>query len=146
MMEFWFLFTYKVKFPNLFPHCFQRVRQVLFAFRLWRISPVFPTSLSMVLLFTTRIHLELILVHSVRNKPTYILFYMSLQLIFYFFNSIFFNVISYITNHRASLMAQMVKNLPAVQETQVQSLQKEMVTHSSTLAWRIPRTEEPGGL
>ena len=46
----------------------------------------------------------------------------------------------------------MVKNLPAVQETWVQSLgwedplEKEMATHSSILAWRIPRTEEPGGL
>ena len=61
-------------------------------------------------------------------------------------------MILYITSHRASLVAQMVKNLPAVQETQVQSLgredplEKEMVTHSSTLAWRIPWTEEPGGL
>ena len=52
-------------------------------------------------------------------------------------------------------MAQQVKNLPAMQETQemqVQSLgqeyplEKEMATHSSTLAWEIPRTEEPGGL
>ena len=49
-------------------------------------------------------------------------------------------------------MAQMVKNLPAVQETQVQSLgqedplEKGMATRSSILAWRIPRTEEPGGL
>ena len=49
-------------------------------------------------------------------------------------------------------MAQMVKNLPAVQETQVQSLgredplEKRMATHSSILAWRIPWTEEPGGL
>ena len=46
----------------------------------------------------------------------------------------------------------MVKNLPAVQETWVQSLgweyplEKEMATHSSVLAWRIPWTEEPGGL
>ena len=46
----------------------------------------------------------------------------------------------------------MVKNPPATQETQVQSLgqedplEKEMVTHSSILAWRIPQTEEPGGL
>ena len=45
-----------------------------------------------------------------------------------------------------------VKNLAAMQETQVQSLgwedpqKKEMVTHSSILAWRIPRTEERGGL
>ena len=49
-------------------------------------------------------------------------------------------------------MAQMVKNLPAMQETQVQSLsgedtlEKGMATHSSILAWRIPWTEEPGGL
>ena len=46
----------------------------------------------------------------------------------------------------------MVKNLPAVQETSVQSLgqkdpgEKGMVTHSSILAWSIPWTEEPGGL
>ena len=46
----------------------------------------------------------------------------------------------------------MVKNLPAVQLTQVQSLgqedplEKEMETHSSILAWEIPWTEEPGGL
>ena len=49
-------------------------------------------------------------------------------------------------------MAQTVKNVPAVQETWAQSLgQKDpletgMATHSSILAWRIPRTEEPGGL
>ena len=46
----------------------------------------------------------------------------------------------------------MVKNLPAMQETQVQSLgwedapQKEMATHSGILAWEIPWTKEPGGL
>ena len=46
----------------------------------------------------------------------------------------------------------MVKNPPAMQETQVQSLgqedplEKEMATHSSILAWRIPWTEEPSGL
>jgi len=46
----------------------------------------------------------------------------------------------------------MVKNVPAVQETQVRSLSQEdplekgMATHSSILAWRIPRTEEPGRL
>ena len=46
----------------------------------------------------------------------------------------------------------MVKNLPAVQETWVRSpswegpLEKGMATHSSILAWRIPWTEEPGGL
>ena len=49
-------------------------------------------------------------------------------------------------------MAQMVKNPPAMQETQVQFLDQEdplekgMATHSSILAWRIPRTEKPSGL
>ena len=53
---------------------------------------------------------------------------------------------------KASLVAQMVKPLPAVRETWVRSLgwkdplEKEMATHSSILAWRIPGTEEPGGL
>ena len=52
----------------------------------------------------------------------------------------------------ASLVAQMVKNPPAVQETQVRSLGQEdplaegMATHSSILAWRIPWAEEPSGL
>ena len=51
-----------------------------------------------------------------------------------------------------SLVAPLAKNLPAVQETQVQSLgwedplEKEMATHSSVLAWEIPWTEEPGRL
>ena len=51
-----------------------------------------------------------------------------------------------------SLVAQMVKNLSARQETRVQSLgrkdplEKGMATHPSVLAWRIPWTEEPGGL
>ena len=54
--------------------------------------------------------------------------------------------------HRASLIAQLVKNTPAMQETPVQflgredPLEKEMATHSSILAWRIPWTEEPGRL
>ena len=49
-------------------------------------------------------------------------------------------------------MAQRIKHLPAMQETQVRSLgwedplEKEMATHPSILAWRIPWTEEPGGL
>ena len=53
---------------------------------------------------------------------------------------------------RASLVAQRLKYLPTVRETWVQSLgredplEKEMATHSSILAWRIPWTEEPGGL
>ena len=51
-----------------------------------------------------------------------------------------------------SIAAQLVKNLPAVQEIQVQPLgwedplEMKMATHSSTLAWRIPWVEEPGGL
>ena len=51
-----------------------------------------------------------------------------------------------------SLVAQLVKNLPAMQETQVWSLgqegplEKEMATHSSILAWEIPWTEEPSWL
>ena len=53
---------------------------------------------------------------------------------------------------RASLVAQSVKNLPTVRDTEVQSLgwedplEKEMVTHSSILAWKILWTEEPTGL
>ena len=54
----------------------------------------------------------------------------------------------------ASLVVQMVKHLPAMQETQVQSLgwedplemEKEMATHYSTLTWKIPWMEEPGRL
>ena len=52
----------------------------------------------------------------------------------------------------ASLVAQLVKNLPAVQKTRVRSLrwedllEKAMAAHSSILAWRIPWTEEPSGL
>ena len=53
---------------------------------------------------------------------------------------------------RASLVAQLAKNLPAMQETWVQSLgqedplEEEMATHANVLAWRIPWTEEPGRL
>ena len=53
---------------------------------------------------------------------------------------------------QASLLAQSVKTLPAMLETQVQSLggedppEKEMATHSSILAWKIPWTEDPSGL
>ena len=54
--------------------------------------------------------------------------------------------------HRASLVAQRLKRPPAMRETWVRSLgredplEKEMATHSSTIAWEIPWTEEPGGL
>ena len=52
----------------------------------------------------------------------------------------------------ASLVPQMVKNPPAMEETWVRSLgqedplEKGMATHSTILAWRVPQTEEPGGL
>ena len=44
------------------------------------------------------------------------------------------------------LVAQMAENLPAMRETWFRSLEKEMATDSSILAWKIPGTEEPGGL
>ena len=59
---------------------------------------------------------------------------------------------SMIGEGEASLVAQTVKRLPIMWETRVQSLgwedllEKEMATHSSVLAWRIPWMEEPGGL
>ena len=55
-------------------------------------------------------------------------------------------------DHKTSLVAQMVKRLPTMQETWVRSLggedplEKEMATYSSTLAWKIPWMEEPGRL
>ena len=64
--------------------------------------------------------------------------------VLYFYYALYF--------YWASLVAQMVKNLPAMQETWVGSLgqedplEKGLATHSSILAWRIPWTEEPGGL
>jgi len=59
---------------------------------------------------------------------------------------------SFLSPKRASLVAQRLKHLPAMQETRVRSLsqedllEKEMATHSSILAWRIPWMEEFGGL
>ena len=59
---------------------------------------------------------------------------------------------TFLTSELASLVAQLVKSLPAMQETQDRSLGREdplekgMATHSSILAWRIPSTEEPGEL
>ena len=59
---------------------------------------------------------------------------------------------SFLMIRKPSMVAQMVINLPAMQETWVQSLgpenplEKRMTTHSSILAWRIPWTEEPGKL
>ena len=72
---------------------------------------------------------------------------------FFFFPEIM--VIIAISQHyddHTSLIAQSVKNLPAMQETQVRllysedTLEKEMATHSSILAWKIPWTKEPGWL
>ena len=60
------------------------------------------------------------------------------------------NNLRYSDDGRASLAAQTVNNLPAMQDTRVQSLgqedllEKGVATHSSILAWRIPCTEEPG--
>ena len=64
----------------------------------------------------------------------------------------FFKMVSAILVPLSSLVAQMVKNLPAMKETRVRSLGREdplekgMAAHSSILAWRFPWTEEPGGL
>ena len=62
------------------------------------------------------------------------------------------NILVLRTSHQASLVAQIVKNLPAMQETWLQSLgwedplEEGMANHSSILAWRIPWTEESDGL
>ena len=62
------------------------------------------------------------------------------------------NSLVFLKSCKASLVAQKLKCLPAILETQVQSLgredalEKEMSTHSRILAWRNPQTEEPGGL
>ena len=54
-----------------------------------------------------------------------------------------------LTSYKVSLVAQLVKKPPAIQETQVQSLgweepqEKEMATHSNIFAWEIPQTEHP---
>ena len=64
----------------------------------------------------------------------------------------FFKCLLLIIKLKGFLVAQKVKNLPAIQETRVRSLgwkdplEKGVATHSSTLAWSIPWTEEPGGL
>ena len=61
-------------------------------------------------------------------------------------------VVALCTIARTSLKTQLVKNLPAMQETRIQSLgledplEREMATHASILSWRIPWTEEPGRL
>ena len=73
--------------------------------------------------------------------------------VFVCFNDGFLHfVVAFYADIRASLVAQRLKLLPAMRATWVRSLgredplEKEMVTHSNILAWRIPWTEEPGGL
>ena len=67
-------------------------------------------------------------------------------------NILNFNMLYFLRKCNDSLVAQMIKRLPATRETRVWSLgwedplEKEMATRSSILAWRIPWTEEPGGL
>ena len=69
--------------------------------------------------------------------------------LFFTFSTVFNKLVNF---SMLSLVAQMVKCLPAMQKTQVQSLgwedplEKEMTTHSSILAWKIPQTEDPGSL
>ena len=76
-------------------------------------------------------------------------FFLSLSLSLSFF---FFPFLHGSKPTEGFLVTQLVKNLPTVQEIRVQSLgledrlEKEMATHFSTLAWKIPGTEEPGGL
>ena len=73
----------------------------------------------------------------------------SFLILFFFF---FFKWHPIFFNAWTSLVAQMVKRLPTMLETQIQTLsredllEKEMATHSSILAWKIPWTEEPGRL
>ena len=62
------------------------------------------------------------------------------------------NLATVLLSVEQNLVAQSVQNPPAIRETQVRSvggedpLEKETATHSSILAWRTPRTDEPGGL
>ena len=68
------------------------------------------------------------------------------------FNKAIKNITDLLTTTKSSLVAQTVKNLPTMQETSVwplsreDPLETEMSTHSNILVWRIPWTEEPGGL
>ena len=87
------------------------------------------------------------LVHNYRMSVYF--YFLWISAMFYSFQSpwlsLFLNILSF-------LMAQTVKCLPTMRETQVwflgreDPLEKEMATHSSTLAWKIPWMEEPGGL
>ena len=77
---------------------------------------------------------------------------MSWQLLLLVFQILYNFILTNSNLELASLVAQMAKCLPATQKTRVRSLgwedplEKEMATHSSTLAWKIPWTKEPGSL
>ena len=81
-----------------------------------------------------------------------LLFSPILRVVFFTLLIVSFAIQKLLSLIRASLVAQRLKHLPAMQETHVQSLdredplEKEMATHFSILAWRIPWTEEPGRL
>ena len=103
------------------------------------------------LTFRSLMHFEFIFVYGVRNFSNFILLHVAVQ----FSQHHLLRRLSLphcIFLPPASLVAQMVKLLPAIRETWVQSLvwedplEKEMATHSSPLAWKIPWTEEPGRL
>ena len=84
--------------------------------------------------------------YQMSNKSTHVTMYGKIT------DTDILEIISVLNILRASLVAQRLKCLPTMQETWVRSLgwedplEKEMAIHSSILAWRIPWTEEPGGL
>ena len=88
------------------------------------------------------------------NIPLYvhITFFLSIHPLVDTWAAFIFGFLFNASVNRASLVAQMVKHLPAMRETWVRSLgrkdplEKEMATHSSTLAWKIPWKEDPGRL
>ena len=93
-----------------------------------------------------------LILHTHTHTHTHISIYLSLDIYLEGFPDDASNKEPAYQCRRASLVAQLVKNVPATQETQVRSLawedplEKEMETHCSILAWRIPQTEKPGRL
>ena len=108
----------------------------------WNSNSFYPTYYSQVLLGLAQAILDFIALTLLRTLP------LSLLMIKYPLT----RPILFLACYKSSLVAQTVKRLPKMQETQVQSLgwedplKNEMATHSSTLAWKIPWTEEPGRL
>ena len=92
------------------------------------------------------------------KKKTFAFYFLTYEVSFMNFHALenynlsLFGVLVSLFGVLVSIVAQTVKNLPAMQETQVQSLgqedplEKDIATHSSILAWRIPWTKEPGRL